>query len=1019
MHRFVHLVWRRFLPLLLLFGLLATVSIPAARANDEPSLAVSQALFTRDTSANEATQLDELVPGIRAELRTTVTNLTDAPIFVKISWQEATFGARTATEQDPDEDQVLRLTSGESRSFARPVPPMPLMEPTFQATLVDQVLSSTVTACVLANPNAVEDPCPDPELAPATSVRHVLNIPLRMNDLGDAPDSTNHAGVPMLAYPTIQANFPTVFAPATGTPSGPLHVDPRPFHLGPRVSLEAEADLGPDQDPRNNLVPSANRPDNDRADDGIRLDPATLKHCEPARVGALVFVTPAFKAAALEAGVTQGYLNIWLDGNRDGDWADAVECPEGSSAAVAVEHILIDAPIDLASLNPGLNPLTFMTGAVPWPDALQERPAWLRATLSLEPSSKPLTVGDVRYGDGRGLEDAQGNALRFRHGETEDYLINRRGAATQPELQVRKVGRVVFDADLGERIAVWLIEYRNTGSAVAENVVITDAITGLNINELLIDVQSNPEVEPTAEENRLSFAVGKLDPDTGGRIVVRTRLPATTGRAALINTVTMRADATSNSNASATIRIGLPAPIIVAPGSGVTCNAEVTVRGLATPGAEVRLFNASGATVGSPTTAGPNGRWQIAVTLNQGRNQLYAQARLGEQTSPRSAPLAIFVNPNLPFDPLSMVFSEEGTNTRTRPEDRRGITSPDGWFVHLRPNTTYTFSVRSCCDDAEAALTLQIRGLDPIVLTDATGNGIYTGTFTTGDLAEDVAFRLTVVCGAQNTESSGLLTSFEDVQILDGRTDTPIVTATVTFYRMTTDGFSDVPLDYQDDEFQNPINPDANGRFGFTVNPRSLLVRVQADGFQPVIIRSSNALGNFEIQDLLSVPRVAPSGEPEDGLGTITPAIHWREPLTATLRLSPSFGGGGRYRQIIGSGGFEGSSLNIQPGSVVEFVNSDIWENELLVPRQPEGSPDPRPRVAPQHGDHDHDHAQGALFTTGLIAPGGSFFATFDEPGVYTISDAENGFNTLTVLVEASAPPPGGRFQVFLPVLQR
>ena len=71
-----------------------------------------------------------------------------------------------------------------------------------------------------------------------------ITITVKPHDLGDAPDSSNHSGAGMLAYPAVPARYPTVFDPAAGTPQGPSHSKPTPFHLGQRVSLEVEADQG-------------------------------------------------------------------------------------------------------------------------------------------------------------------------------------------------------------------------------------------------------------------------------------------------------------------------------------------------------------------------------------------------------------------------------------------------------------------------------------------------------------------------------------------------------------------------------------------------------------------------------------------------------------------------------------------------------------------------------------------------------------------------------------------------------
>ncbi|MCB0107783.1 MAG: DUF11 domain-containing protein, partial [Caldilineaceae bacterium] len=219
-------------------------------------------------------------------------------------------------------------------------------------------------------------------------------------DLGDAPDSTNHAGAKMSAYTGVEAHFPTVFNVAAPE-RGPRHDRPRPFHLGKGVSAEVEADLGFDVDGLNNLEPSANKANQDKADDGLLLSTVTLNHCQTGNMRVAVSIDTT-AATLLPNGV--GYLNVWVDSNRDGDWADRVECPQSATGApgIALEHIVIDMPINAAALGVGFHTINVnTTGLVAWPADLAQRPAWLRVTLSERPSNKPFTT----YGDGRGYDD--------------------------------------------------------------------------------------------------------------------------------------------------------------------------------------------------------------------------------------------------------------------------------------------------------------------------------------------------------------------------------------------------------------------------------------------------------------------------------------------------------------------------------------------------------------------------------------------------------------------------------------
>ena len=101
------------------------------------------------------------------------------------------------------------------------------------------------------------------------------------HELGDAPDSSNTFGLSMTAYTVapVPARFPTVYQ-AGSPPYGPIHW--RPYGvawLGPAYTKENEADVGPDQDPVNNIRPQANQPDLDGADDGAEppAAPAALR----------------------------------------------------------------------------------------------------------------------------------------------------------------------------------------------------------------------------------------------------------------------------------------------------------------------------------------------------------------------------------------------------------------------------------------------------------------------------------------------------------------------------------------------------------------------------------------------------------------------------------------------------------------------------------------------------------------------------------------------------------------------
>ncbi len=230
----------------------------------------------------------------------------------------------------------------------------------------------------------------------------------QMHDLGDAPDSTNSWGVPMSAYPPggppqVPANFPTVYA-AGSPPHGPIHWQPQWIHLGPLVTGETEADMGPDMDGVNNIVPLQDQPDLDMGDDGVML-PLNLQWCQPNN-------TFQYMVTVNNPVVPQMFVNVWFDWNMDGDWDDTLQCPQG----VAVPEWAVQNQV-VPILGPGMQVITTPPFAAYWLLGPIDHPTdhiWMRITIAEQPWQP--TVGGLGFG---GSGPQQGYAW----GETEDYLI--------------------------------------------------------------------------------------------------------------------------------------------------------------------------------------------------------------------------------------------------------------------------------------------------------------------------------------------------------------------------------------------------------------------------------------------------------------------------------------------------------------------------------------------------------------------------------------------------------------------
>jgi hypothetical protein len=225
-------------------------------------------------------------------------------------------------------------------------------------------------------------------------------------DLGDAPDSSNDvAGLRMTAYPGVVANFPTAYQ-AGLPPYGPMHRQPRDaFYLGAWVSFENQAELGPDEDGVNNINPVSDEANKDGGDDGLQL-PVVMPSCQS--------TTLDYTVTVVSSVAKQPYVNIWCDWNRDGDWDDIVECPDGTQVPEwAVQNY--------QPVLPGVGVYTLTTPSfLCWHPNTQGSldPIWIRITISEQPWNAILASG------GAGPEDG------YKYGETEDYLVVPKGEPT-------------------------------------------------------------------------------------------------------------------------------------------------------------------------------------------------------------------------------------------------------------------------------------------------------------------------------------------------------------------------------------------------------------------------------------------------------------------------------------------------------------------------------------------------------------------------------------------------------------
>ena len=836
--------------------------------------------------------------------------------------------------------------------------------------------------CILAGDKGND--CPNGTLFPRLiGQRAPLTITVKPHDLGDAPDSTNHAGVAMTAYPAVQANYPTVYDPGLGVPIGPLHLHPRPLHLGQNVSREAEADGGPDEDPLNNIRPAADDPDNDRFDDGIRPDLWALNNCQTTNVPVKVLITPQAVNYFQQQG-TPAYINIWLDANRDGDWADGFPCGEASAE---VEHIVIDRAVNVVALGAGLHTINVATGRVPWPAQWAQQPTWVRITLSDRPANKPLNFGGINYGDGRGF------AVPFRTGETEDYYARPEGVAgVGPDMGVRLNGRVEHGAwqvigpyanlliTVTEQIR-FKIDYANVGSRPANNPTVVFQVP-TKLQHQTLSSLSTARITPTSvisTNTAITFTLPAMLPGDDGTIVLGWGLYPGIVEQAETYTGTARVSVTgdidlSNNQDTVAVTPEMPDPIVLArvlnsptwSAAGTTCRTTVNFVVHGVPGQTVQLL-LDGRPAGTGLLDEEGLFYFLLSNLSSGRRRVQAQyinsalRIMSPSDSASGLPTGVInVDPSLPIDPLSLTFTDS---------QRRSIqpsTLNWSWGVsqagaNLKSGETYETGVNSCSNATNQNFKITFEDIIVSSLRDDDGDGRYTGSFTYNPIVQRSPSAATAASRLRfSVISGGVQQNFDlNVQpsasgiVRDALTQQPIANVSLALLgaqlqagvRAIFSAWPTLALGQP-----NPQTTGVDGAYRFNTPGSLNRVDVARSGYQ-----------NYRSFDIAA----------EDGS------------VAQDIDLTPVITGTPAYTITITDEGFEPSFLKVTPGSIIAWVNASLNEHT----------------------------STGATWDSGVLSAGQRYQFKLNAPGTYTYVDNANAENMGVIVVEAN--------RLYLPLVLR
>jgi hypothetical protein len=403
----------------------------------------------------------------------------------------------------------------------------------------------------------------------------------------------------------------------------------------------------------------------------------------------------------------------------------------------------------------------------------------------------------------------------------------------------------------------------------------------------------------------------------------------------------------SNNSASLTLETPRRAPIIAAvTGDGntwgqreTTCRSSVTLVGRGEPNSIIAVL--IGLLKAKTVTTDADGAFRIELGgLPTGRSHIQVQydgiLSPRDPASGQASGLWLDVDPSLPFDPISLSFTD--SKGRSYHPPTLGWASVGTNFgAALRAGETYQIGVNSCASDPSQSFSIIFEDILVSSLYDDDGDGRYIGEFNSGsvlkaNLATAGELRLDVTSGGATRGFAIALGVASAGAITDSQSGQAIVGANVAALTSGGDLWPAAALGAA-----NPQTSDAGGAYGFGAASDTSRLAASYSGYQPY--------RSWEI----------------DGAA-----------LDQPIRLTPELSGTPDATIYITENGFDPPLLKVRPGALVEWVNLDLAEHT----------------------------ATGTSWDSGALATGGRYLARVGQSGSYNYADAASPLAAGTLFID-------------------